>query len=112
MIYSNFKRHLKERHEETQAEAHTGTMDKDGRRNGPLFGFSCMDQELVGIVGCAVHLRRLYYKTHPLDMVERSRKSCDAHGDELGGCHRIRFGGCVFRQYLFFPKLYDTIVVA
>lgn len=45
-------------------------------------------------------------------MVERSRKSRDAHGDELGGCHRVCFSGCVFRQYLFFPKLYDSIVFA
>ena len=45
-------------------------------------------------------------------MVERGRKPRDAHGDELGGCHRVCFSGCVFRQYLFFPKLYDSIVFA
>lgn len=43
-------------------------------------------------------------------MVEEVDQQDRADGDGLGGCHRVRVGGGLFREPVFLPELRDSFV--
>ena len=45
-------------------------------------------------------------------IVEEIYQSACRNRDELGGCHRIRFGCSIFRQSVFLPELRHSFVFA
>ena len=75
-------------------------MDKARGGTLPLPALPRVGEKLVGAVGCPRHFRQLYYKIHPVGLVEKVRECSSASGDELGGrhCLCIEAGNAKYRS--------------
>ena len=82
------------------------------RGNRLLLGFPLLGEVMVGTDCAAVHLRCLHQQENQVDMVEGTGKRHCPHHHELGGCHRVRLGGGVFRQQLLLSELPDSFLIA
>ena len=86
-------------------------MDKVFHCHSSLSDLPDLGEKLVGTDCGSFHFRCLHYQENPLVILEEVKEPDCPKRNELGRCHRFRFGSGIFREHLYLSELSDPILL-
>lgn len=86
-------------------------MDKVFHCHSSLSDLPDLGEKLVGTDCGSFHFRCLHYQENPLVILEEVKEPDCPKRNELGRCHRFRFGSSIFREHLYLSELSDPILL-